>query len=163
MYKYFSFFPSSQLQQVIDSFIIYAAQETMTNLQGLPSRSLDLDAQLKIPWTQLSPSDIRVTPFPTREYTDNEFQSIVKKVMGVLYVNSISLFSWGHFDLLHLYMFSSAFIILFHALVYWFVLCRYLLGFLYPISRLISYSVLEKVYLKKNCLFFPSTNVLFTF
>ncbi|MCD7461369.1 ATP-binding cassette sub- A member 1 [Datura stramonium] len=92
------------LQQVMDSFIIYAAQETMTNLLKLPSHSLDSDAQLKIPWTQFSPSDIRVTPFPTREYTDNEFQSIVKKVMGVLY----------------------------------------LLGFLYPISRLISYSVLEK-------------------
>lgn len=92
------------LQQVIDSFIIYAAQETMTNLIRLPSHSLDSDAQLKIPWTQFTPSDIRLAPFPTREYTDNEFQSIVKKVMGVLY----------------------------------------LLGFLYPISRLISYSVLEK-------------------
>lgn len=92
------------LQQVIDSFIIYAAQATMTNLQRLPSHSLDSDAQLKIPWTQYSPSDIRLAPFPTREYTDDEFQSIVKKVMGVLY----------------------------------------LLGFLYPISRLISYSVLEK-------------------
>nr|XP_016457217.1 PREDICTED: ABC transporter A family member 1-like isoform X1 [Nicotiana tabacum] len=92
------------LQQVMDSFIIYAAQETMTNLLRLPSHSLDRDAQLKIPWTQFSPSNIRLAPFPTREYTDNEFQSIVKKVMGVLY----------------------------------------LLGFLYPISRLISYSVLEK-------------------
>lgn len=92
------------LQQVIDSFIIYAAQATMTNLQRLPSHSLDSDAQLKIPWTQYSPSDIRLAPFPTHEYTDDEFQSIVKKVMGVLY----------------------------------------LLGFLYPISRLISYSVLEK-------------------
>ncbi|XP_060186206.1 ABC transporter A family member 1 isoform X3 [Lycium barbarum] len=92
------------LQQVMDSFIIYAAQETMTNSLRLPSEYLDSDSQLKIPWTQFSPSEIRLAPFPTREYTDNEFQSIVKKVMGVLY----------------------------------------LLGFLYPISRLISYSVLEK-------------------
>lgn len=88
---FFLFF-FSQLQQVIDSFIIYAAQATMTNLQRLPSHSLDSDAQLKIPWTQYSPSDIRLAPFPTREYTDDEFQSIVKKVMGVLYVNSIFLF-----------------------------------------------------------------------
>jgi ATP-binding cassette subfamily A (ABC1) protein 3 len=45
-----------------------------------------------------------MVPFPTREYTDDEFQSIVKSVMGLLY----------------------------------------LLGFLFPISRLISYSVFEK-------------------
>ncbi|PQP99450.1 ABC transporter A family member 1 isoform X2 [Prunus yedoensis var. nudiflora] len=47
---------------------------------------------------------MRIVPFPTREYTDDEFQSIIKSVMGVLY----------------------------------------LLGFLHPISRLISYSVFEK-------------------
>lgn len=81
----------------MDSFIIYAAQETMTNLLRLPSHSLDRDAQLKIPWTQFSPSNIRLAPFPTREYTDNEFQSIVKKVMGVLYVNSIFFFFLSSF------------------------------------------------------------------
>ncbi|KFK22579.1 hypothetical protein AALP_AAs48764U000100, partial [Arabis alpina] len=58
----------------------------------------------EMPWTLFSPSTIRMVPFPTREYTDDEFQSIVKSVMGLLY----------------------------------------LLGFLYPISRLISYSVFEK-------------------
>ncbi|XP_010421868.1 PREDICTED: ABC transporter A family member 1 isoform X2 [Camelina sativa] len=60
--------------------------------------------RFELPWTLFSPSVIRMVPFPTREYTDDEFQSIVKSVMGLLY----------------------------------------LLGFLFPISRLISYSVFEK-------------------
>ncbi|CAH9079387.1 unnamed protein product [Cuscuta epithymum] len=92
------------LQQVMDSFIIYAAQQTLTNsslMQWGPSATY---SPAKINCTQFSPSNIRIAPFPTREYTDDEFQSIVKKVMGIMY----------------------------------------LLGFLYPISRLISYSVLEK-------------------
>ncbi|KAL0453116.1 UNVERIFIED_CONTAM: ABC transporter A family member 1 [Sesamum latifolium] len=76
--------------------------DTNELLSSLDSTSLH--TQLKIPWTKFSPSNIRLVPFPTREYTDDEFQSIVKRVMGVLY----------------------------------------LLGFLYPISRLISYSVFEK-------------------
>ncbi|CAK9155598.1 unnamed protein product [Ilex paraguariensis] len=96
------------LQQVMDSFIIYASQQNATNLvtQEIESTGNPFGphSTLKIPWTQFSPSDVRLAPFPTREYTDDEFQSIIKKVMGVLY----------------------------------------LLGFLYPISRLISYSVLEK-------------------
>lgn len=97
------------LQQVIDSFIIYASQQIDEDLdaENIDSRPLNLSDQqpaLKTPWTLFSPSDIRLAPFPTREYTDDEFQSIVKKVMGVLY----------------------------------------LLGFLYPVSRLISYSVSEK-------------------
>ncbi|KAL0383532.1 UNVERIFIED_CONTAM: ABC transporter A family member 1 [Sesamum calycinum] len=77
----------SELQQVMDSFIIFAAQQ-MTNsdtnelLSSLDSTSFH--TQLKIPWTQFSPSNIRLAPFPTREYTDDEFQSIVKRVMGVL-------------------------------------------------------------------------------
>ncbi|MFS7977586.1 putative ABC-type sulfate transporter [Helianthus anomalus] len=79
------------LQQVMDSFIIFYAQQKVPN-------------SLKIPWSQFTPSTIRLAPFPTREYTDDEFQSIIKDVMGVLY----------------------------------------LLGFLFPISRLISYSVFEK-------------------
>ncbi|CAB4278782.1 unnamed protein product [Prunus armeniaca] len=61
-------------------------------------------SSLKVPWTSYGPSNIRIVPFPTREYTDDEFQSIIKSVMCVLH----------------------------------------LLGFLYPISRLISYSVFEK-------------------
>ncbi|KAL2535052.1 ABC transporter A family member 1 [Abeliophyllum distichum] len=96
------------LQQVMDSFIIYAAQQRRTNLVtedvGSPSNLSGIHSQLKTPWTKFMPANIRLAPFPTREYTDDEFQSIVKTVMGVLY----------------------------------------LLGFLYPISRLISYSVLEK-------------------
>ncbi|KAL8489520.1 hypothetical protein ACS0TY_025437 [Phlomoides rotata] len=96
------------LQQVMDSFIIFAAQQLMKNsdIEELVSFSdaTLLQTQLKSPWTQFSPSNIRLAPFPTPEYTDDEFQSIVKRVMGVLY----------------------------------------LLGFLYPISRLISYSVYEK-------------------
>ncbi|KAG8371966.1 hypothetical protein BUALT_Bualt12G0017800 [Buddleja alternifolia] len=96
------------LQQVMDSFVIFASQQRMTNSDTRelvsPLDSSLLRAQAEIPWTQFSPSNIRLAPFPTREYTDDEFQSIVKRVMGVLY----------------------------------------LLGFLYPISRLISYSVFEK-------------------
>ncbi|GKU89849.1 hypothetical protein SLEP1_g3933 [Rubroshorea leprosula] len=97
------------LQQVLDSFVIFAAQQKEADvgsedkeLQSL--HSYNATASLKLPWTQFSPSKIRMVPFPTREYTDDEFQSIIKKVMGVLY----------------------------------------LLGFLYPISRLVSYTVFEK-------------------
>ncbi|KAI3471688.1 hypothetical protein Pfo_028338 [Paulownia fortunei] len=104
----YSFSGFLTLQQVMDSFIIFAAQQHMTNSDTeelvSSSDSTSLRSQLEIPWTQFSPSNIRLAPFPTREYTDDEFQSIVKRVMGVLY----------------------------------------LLGFLYPISRLISYSVYEK-------------------
>ncbi|CAA2979777.1 ABC transporter A family member 1 [Olea europaea subsp. europaea] len=96
------------LQQLMDSFIIYAAQQRGTNLVtedvGSPSNLSGVHSKLQTPWTNFMPANIRLAPFPTREYTDDEFQSIVKTVMGVLY----------------------------------------LLGFLYPISRLISYSVLEK-------------------
>ncbi|XAR68503.1 Maltose-transporting ATPase [Bertholletia excelsa] len=96
------------LQQVLDSFIIFASQQQIaTNYAGATESSWHSAGKpdmLKIPWAQFNPSNIRLAPFPTREYTDDEFQSIVKKVMGVLY----------------------------------------LLGFLYPVSRLISYSVFEK-------------------
>lgn len=96
-------------QQVLDSFIIFAAQESeissISDASEVPVlNSFDRISPLKFPSMQFIPSDIRVVPFPTRDYTDDEFQSIIKKVMGVLY----------------------------------------LLGFLYPISRLISYSVFEK-------------------
>ncbi|GFY96206.1 ATP-binding cassette A1 [Actinidia rufa] len=103
----YSFSGFLTLQQVIDSFIIYISQQASLNTKNSepPSwHSFDTPSPLKIPWTQFSPSTIRVAPFPTREYTDDEFQSIIKEVMGVLY----------------------------------------LLGFLYPVSRLISYSVFEK-------------------
>ncbi|XP_047311317.1 ABC transporter A family member 1 [Impatiens glandulifera] len=96
-YSFSGFFT---LQQVVDSFIIFAAQQNALEVDA-NAESLFLQ---KILWRQYSPATIRVAPFPTREYTDNEFQSIIKKVMGVLY----------------------------------------LLGFLYPVSRLISYSVSEK-------------------
>ena len=79
-----------QLQQVVDSFIIYISQQTSLNTKNSepPSwHSLDTPSPLKIPWMQFSPSTIRVAPFPTREYTDDEFQSIIKEVMGVLYVS----------------------------------------------------------------------------
>ncbi|CAI9099895.1 OLC1v1036780C1 [Oldenlandia corymbosa var. corymbosa] len=96
------------LQQVVDSFIIYVSQQSMANSSigdlGVPEQSASLRSGLTVPWTQFSPTNISIVPFPTREYIDDEFQSIIKKVMGVLY----------------------------------------LLGFLYPISRLISYSVFEK-------------------
>lgn len=72
-----------QLQQALDSFIIFAAQQSDTKDIELPS-SL---SSLKVPWTQYGPSNIRIVPFPTREYTDDEFQSIIKSVMGVLYVS----------------------------------------------------------------------------
>ncbi|XP_051151534.1 ABC transporter A family member 1 isoform X2 [Andrographis paniculata] len=96
------------LQQVMDSFIIFVQQQQMTNSTDneltSSSDSTSLHRKFEIPWKQFIPSNITLAPFPTPEYTDDEFQSIVKSVMGVLY----------------------------------------LLGFLYPISRLISYSVSEK-------------------
>lgn len=97
----YSFSGFLTLQQVVDSFIIFASQQN----SDLPLSHSSLgSAPFELPWTMFSPSKIRMVPFPTREYTDDEFQSIVKSVMGLLY----------------------------------------LLGFLYPISRLISYSVFEK-------------------
>ncbi|XP_039027673.1 ABC transporter A family member 1-like [Hibiscus syriacus] len=97
------------LQQVLDSFIILAAQQTETgiasqNIELTPPHSTSVTSARGLPWTQFSPSNIRIAPFPTREYIDDEFQSIIKSVLGLLY----------------------------------------LLGFLYPISRLISYTVFEK-------------------
>ncbi|KAL4325993.1 hypothetical protein GQ457_11G008730 [Hibiscus cannabinus] len=105
-YSFSGFFT---LQQVLDSFIIFAAQQTETgiasqNIELTPLRSTNVTSSLGSPWTQFSPSNIRIAPFPTREYTDDEFQSIIKSVLGLLY----------------------------------------LLGFLYPISRLISHTVFEK-------------------
>lgn len=79
-----------QLQQLMDSFIIYAAQQRGTNLVtedvGSPSNLSGVHSKLQTPWTNFMPANIRLAPFPTREYTDDEFQSIVKTVMGVLYV-----------------------------------------------------------------------------
>lgn len=82
----------------MDSFIIFAAQQNRDNSGSKYShfvqQSSTADSDLRIPWTQYSPSNIRVVPFPTREYTDDEFQSIVKKVMGVLYVSLNFPYSW---------------------------------------------------------------------
>ncbi|VVB03041.1 unnamed protein product [Arabis nemorensis] len=98
----YSFSGFLTLQQVVDSFIIFASQQNID--MPLSHSSLGSALPFELPWTLFNPSKIRMVPFPTREYTDDEFQSIVKSVMGLLY----------------------------------------LLGFLYPISRLISYSVFEK-------------------
>lgn len=103
----YSFSGFLTLQQVVDSFIIFAAQQAETNMvtnNTAPSRHSHAATSPGLPRTLYSPSNIRIAPFPTRQYTDDEFQSIIKTVMGVLY----------------------------------------LLGFLYPISRLISYAVSEK-------------------
>uniref|UniRef100_A0A1J3IH85 ABC transporter A family member 1 n=1 Tax=Noccaea caerulescens TaxID=107243 RepID=A0A1J3IH85_NOCCA len=98
----YSFSGFLTLQQVVDSFIIFASQQNID--LPLSQSSLSPTLPFELQWTLFSPSKIRMVPFPTREYTDDEFQSIVKGVMGLLY----------------------------------------LLGFLYPVSRLISYSVFEK-------------------
>lgn len=78
----------------MDSFIIYAAQQSLTDSvsenEELPSLPPVTNSSVKMPWTQFSPSNIRLAPFPTREYTDDEFQSIIKTVMGVLYVSCIT-------------------------------------------------------------------------
>lgn len=94
------------LQQVLDSFIIFAAQQSGLEVSNLRSKfpASQNTSPLSMTWQHLSPANIRIVPFPTRVYTDDEFQTIIKGVMAVLY----------------------------------------LLGFLYPISRLISYSVFEK-------------------
>lgn len=80
-----------QLQQVMDAFIIFAAQQseansTSQNIELTSTQSLGTESLPKFPLMQFNPSTIRIAPFPTREYTDDEFQSIIKKVMGVLYV-----------------------------------------------------------------------------
>ncbi|KAG4214601.1 hypothetical protein ERO13_A01G131111v2 [Gossypium hirsutum] len=105
----YSFSGFLTLQQVLDSYIIFAAQQTESAIasQDIEIKALcstGVTSSVGLPWTQFSPSNIRIAPFPTREYTDDEFQSIIKSVLGLLY----------------------------------------LLGFLYPISRLISYTVFEK-------------------
>ncbi|KAJ4767254.1 ABC transporter A family member 1 [Rhynchospora pubera] len=97
------------LQQVMDSLLITLAQQSETNLT---SEVGHLRPGLFIP------KHVRIAPFPTREYTDDEFQTIVKRVMAVLY----------------------------------------LLGFLYPVSRLISYSVYEKEYKIKEGLYMMGLN-----
>lgn len=81
-----------QLQQVVDAFIIFASQQ---NIEMPLSRSSHGSAlPFELPWTLFSPSKIIMVPFPTREYTDDEFQTIVKSVMGLLYVSlTLCLFS----------------------------------------------------------------------
>ncbi|KAG5055117.1 hypothetical protein JHK85_007627 [Glycine max] len=111
------------LQQMVDSFIILIAQQSDFNFNAenleLPLPGFyDNNFSLKNPWTQFNPARIRIAPFPTREYTDDQFQSIIKRVMGILY----------------------------------------LLGFLYPISRLISYSVYEKEQKIKEGLYMMGLN-----
>lgn len=74
---------------MVDSFIILVVQlpELNSSAEGvkLPLPGFhDTDFSLKFPWTQFNPANIRVAPFPTREYTDDQFQGIVKEVMGIL-------------------------------------------------------------------------------
>ncbi|KAL6272459.1 hypothetical protein ACE6H2_023151 [Prunus campanulata] len=79
---------SGFLTQVVDSFIIFAAQQSDAKNIELPSSLPSGEpSYLKVPWTSYGPSNMRIVPFPTREYTDDEFQSIIKSVMGVLYVS----------------------------------------------------------------------------
>ncbi|XP_065620851.1 ABC transporter A family member 1-like isoform X1 [Quercus suber] len=96
-----------QLQQVLDAFIMISGQRTYSTSQiiEIPSvQSSDNASLLMLPLMQFSPSNIRIAPFLTPKYTDDEFWYIMKEVMGVL--------------------------------------C--LLGFPYPISCLISFSVFKK-------------------
>jgi len=52
----------------------------------IPSvQSFDNASLLMLPLMQFSPSNIRIAPFLTPEYTDDEFQYIIKEFMGVLY------------------------------------------------------------------------------
>ena len=133
-----------QLQQVIDSFIIFSAQNTdnrsISDGSYVPELKFsDMVSLQKFPSMLYVPSNIRLVPFPTRDYTDDEFQSIIKKVMGVLYVA----FNYTRNFSLQSISFSCSDLWFFFCLCI--VMIRYLLGFLYPISRLISYSVFEKV------------------
>lgn len=94
-----------QIQQVLDSFIIFAAQQTAAvtgtvNIE-MPIVRPPSASSLKMPWAQYSPTHIRIVPFPTREYTDDEFQSIVKTVMGILYVS----ISFANYSFLTIYRF----------------------------------------------------------
>ncbi|KAK8968519.1 ABC transporter A family member 1 [Platanthera guangdongensis] len=104
----YSFSGFLTLQQVMDALIISVAKQDVNysaiNYQVDGSFQL-LGSEVRLTSSEFIPANIRIVPFPTREYTDDEFESLVKAVMGVLY----------------------------------------LLGFLFPISRLVSYSVFEKV------------------
>ncbi|KAG1338409.1 ABC transporter A, ABCA [Cocos nucifera] len=77
------------LQKVVDSLVILLAQHNGTHvspeIRELPLfHPFGIHSHFNLPWTQYSPANISIAPFPTREYTDDEFQSIVKSVMGVL-------------------------------------------------------------------------------
>jgi len=74
---------------MVDSFIIIIAQQPELNLSAetvnLPLLGFhDTGFSQKVPWSQFNPTNIRIAPFPTREYTDDQFQAIVKEVMGIL-------------------------------------------------------------------------------
>lgn len=67
-----------QLQQVVDSYIIFSSQEDSA-CAGASSRLL---CSHSFHWNL--PEHIAVAPFPTVGYTDDAFQAIAKKVMAVL-------------------------------------------------------------------------------
>lgn len=65
------------------------AQQTGNNISAeirelRQSHSSVVQSDVGSSWTRFFPANISIAPFPTREYTDDEFQSIVKDVMGVL-------------------------------------------------------------------------------
>ena len=79
-----------QLQQLVDSFIILASQQSSETLNKHKGLFLNKSGKNMIKvnqWTKFSPVNIRVAPFPTRAYIDDEFQSIIKSVMAILYVS----------------------------------------------------------------------------
>ncbi|XP_065620852.1 ABC transporter A family member 1-like isoform X2 [Quercus suber] len=65
-----------QLQQVLDAFIMISGQRTYSTSQiiEIPSvQSSDNASLLMLPLMQFSPSNIRIAPFLTPKYTDDEF------------------------------------------------------------------------------------------
>lgn len=75
---------------MLDSYVILSAQQIQSNKVSGNVEPLSKVhggySSLEQSWMEYIPSNIRIAPFPTREYTDDEFQSIIKNVMGVLYV-----------------------------------------------------------------------------
>ncbi|KAL0711157.1 hypothetical protein Bca4012_018135 [Brassica carinata] len=103
----YSFSGFLTLQQVVDSFIIFASQQNRD--LPLSHLSLGLAVPFELPWTMFSPSKIRMVPFPTREYTDDEFQSIVKSFAlcaGIITACTMgSLFKYSDTTLVFTYFF----------------------------------------------------------
>ena len=70
----------------MDAFILFSVQQTYSTSQNIEIPSLQSFGNaslLMLPQIQFSPSNIGTAPIPTREYTDDEFQYVIKEVMGV--------------------------------------------------------------------------------